>query len=108
MTCLEEVVTRQNRTVECWAVGLAGNEVRVYSGKHLITALPVDAPVSCLRFGNYGREANTLLISTKAGSLFVKMLRRGANLETLGNAGPPPEQVSGVLFCFCVVVSVFV
>ena len=58
----------------------------------MLTVLPVDAPVTCLRFGSYGREANTLLIATKAGSLFVKMLRRGANLETLGHAGPPPEQ----------------
>lgn len=63
-----------------------------FVGKHLLTVLPVDAPVTCLRFGSYGREANTLLIATKAGSLFVKMLRRGANLETLGHAGPPPEQ----------------
>jgi Bardet-Biedl syndrome 1 protein len=58
----------------------------------LVTSLPVDAPVTCLRFGNYGREANTLLIATKAGSLFVKMLRRGANLENVGHSGPPPEQ----------------
>ena len=92
VTSLETIVTRQHRTVECYAVGLAGNEVRVYNGKHLVSILPVDAPVTCLRFGSYGREANTLLIATKAGSLFVKMLRRGANLETQGNAGPPPEQ----------------
>jgi len=92
VTSLESIVTRSHRTVECYAVGLMNNEVRVYNGKYLVTVLPVDAPVTCLRFGNYGREANTLLISTKAGSLFVKMLRRGANLEIQGTAGPPSEQ----------------
>ena len=33
VTALETIVTRQHRTVECFAVGLAGNEVRVYNGK---------------------------------------------------------------------------
>ena len=60
VTTLEAIVTRQHRTVECYAVGLASNEVRVYNGKHLVTVLPVDAPVTCLRFGSYGREANTV------------------------------------------------
>ncbi len=92
VTCLETIVTRSHRTTECFAVGLAGGEVRVYNGKHLVTTLPMDGPVACLRFGSYGREANTLLATTDAGSLFVKMLRRGANLESQGSAGPPPEQ----------------
>ena len=48
--------------------------------------------MACLRFGSYGREANTLLASSRNGSLFVRMLRRGANMETQGTAGPPPEQ----------------
>lgn len=52
----------------------------------------MDGPVACLRFGSYGREANTLLASSRNGSLFVRMLRRGANMETQGTAGPPPEQ----------------
>ena len=33
ITSLETIVTRQHRTVECYAVGLAGNEVRVFNGK---------------------------------------------------------------------------
>ena len=67
-------------------------EVRVYNGKHLVTTLKLDASVVCLRFGSYGREPNTLLATSRKGSLFVKMLRRNANLETQGTAGPPPEQ----------------
>jgi len=75
-------------------VALANGEVRVYSNKVLLNKMQVNDVVTCMIFGKYGREENTLIMTLKSGSIAIKMLPRMANLEpSKGHAtGPPPEQ----------------
>jgi Bardet-Biedl syndrome 1 protein len=92
VTNLERVQVKRQRVVECYAVALHDGEVRVYNEKNQVSSFKVDGVVCALRFGSYGREANTLLCATKGGSLHVKMLKREANMDGGGKPGPPPEQ----------------
>lgn len=85
---------RQSRSI---VVGLANNEVRVYTGKTLINRMPVPQPVLGLRVGRYGTEDNCLCISFKSGVVTVLMLPRTAKLDPKSGAAvpsssPPKEQ----------------
>mmetsp|Transcript_17466 Transcript_17466/g.38031 ORF Transcript_17466/g.38031 Transcript_17466/m.38031 type:complete len:600 (-) Transcript_17466:231-2030(-) len=90
---MELLTIQRQRMVKALLVALANGEVRVYNEKHLVSIHQTnDIPIG-LRFGRFGREDNTMIMTHSSGSLSIKILPRHANLEVTGNtAGPPPEQ----------------
>eukprot|EP01006_Ploeotia_vitrea_P050077 TRINITY_DN67408_c1_g1_i1.p1 TRINITY_DN67408_c1_g1~~TRINITY_DN67408_c1_g1_i1.p1 ORF type:complete len:609 (-),score=85.28 TRINITY_DN67408_c1_g1_i1:410-2236(-) len=82
------------RATKAAIVALSNGELRVYNGKTCINILQTDDIVTGIKFGKYGREDHSLILTFKSGTIQIKMLPRLASLEpskTL-NAGPPPEQ----------------
>lgn len=91
--CMETLEIVRARTVKCLIVSLANGELRVYNEKHLISVYNMSDTVHGLSFGRFGREDNALAVTTKGGTLQVKIMPRQAKLEASGGtAGPPPEQ----------------
>eukprot|EP00756_Hemistasia_phaeocysticola_P002698 Hpha_TRINITY_DN11831_c1_g1::TRINITY_DN11831_c1_g1_i1::g.2138::m.2138/K16746/BBS1; Bardet-Biedl syndrome 1 protein len=82
------------RATKACIVALSNGEVRVYNGKSLINVIQLRDIVTGIKFGRYGREDNTLILTVKSGSVIIKMLPRTASLEpSRGVAtGPPAEQ----------------
>eukprot|EP00947_MAST-08B_sp_MAST-8B-sp1_P003262 g3262.t1 len=90
---MRPLLLKRTRMVNLLLVGLANGEVRLYSDKSLIYTLKCHLPVSCFRFGAFGREDCALCLVHSNGALTVKILKRQAKLEPSGKvAGPPPEQ----------------
>ena len=75
-------------------IALANGEVRVYNGKILINTVQIRDIVTGMRFGRYGREDATLIMTTVSGAVIIKILPRLANLEVQKGVqtGPPAEQ----------------
>jgi len=104
VTAMARMLVRREKTADCVAVALEGGEVRVYNGAAVVARLQMADTVVAMRFGQYGREANTLVLVSRAGSLTFKMLKRTASFEPPAGAagagaaagasasGPPPEQ----------------
>ena len=83
----------RNRVIEALIVSLANGEVRLYNHKTLIHTLQLDDVVTAMRWGQFGREANSCAFIGRNGSLTLKMMSRQADLEKSNiEAGPPPEQ----------------
>ncbi|XP_063173081.1 Bardet-Biedl syndrome 1 protein [Candoia aspera] len=57
-------------------VALANMEVHVYRDKNLVNVIQVPDIVTSISFGHYGREDNTLIMTTKGGGLIIKILKR--------------------------------
>lgn len=74
------------------AVGLASGQVRLYNGRTLVSCFETGRTVCALAFGQYQREARSLIVVLADGTLMVKMLPRsqadrlGASVASL--AGP--------------------
>ena len=75
-------------------VALQNGEIRLYNGKALINTYNLNARVSALRFGRFGREDAVLVAITEQGDLHIKILPRKACLDVPASqsAAPPPEQ----------------
>jgi Bardet-Biedl syndrome 1 protein len=74
-------------------VALTSGDLCIYRDMTLIHTLKVDAPVSAVCYGTYGREENALIVVHGQGALTIKMWRRTADADTMNGAGgPPPEQ----------------
>lgn len=71
-------------------VGLANCEVQLYRDKNLLSSIKTPDVVTSIRFGRYGREDGTLILTTKGGGLMVKILKRTATFEDRDNAPGPP------------------
>ncbi|KAG7217815.1 hypothetical protein INR49_020877 [Caranx melampygus] len=71
-------------------VGLANCEVHLYRDKNLLSTIKTPDMVSSICFGRYGREDGTLVMTTKGGSLMVKILKRTAAFEDRDSAPGPP------------------
>ena len=49
--------------------------------------------ITGLQYGRFGREDSTLVLTTRRGSLLIKILKRSAMFEDKDLArGPPPSQ----------------
>ncbi|XP_007431861.1 Bardet-Biedl syndrome 1 protein [Python bivittatus] len=57
-------------------VALANLEVHIYRDKNLVNVIQVPDIVTSISFGHYGREDNTLIMTTKGGGLIIKILKR--------------------------------
>ena len=74
-------------------VALTSGEMCIYRDLSLIHSFKLDAPVTALCYGTYGREENALIAVHGQGALTIKMWRRAADADSINNtAGPPPEQ----------------
>lgn len=74
-------------------VALANCEVQLYRDKNLLSSIRTPDVISSVRFGRYGREDGTLVMTTRGGGLMVKILKRTAAFEDRdGAAGPPLAQ----------------
>ena len=74
-------------------VALKNGEVRLYKEKFLLSTLQVDGPVTAMQFGRFGREESSLILVTRAGGMYVKILKRTASFEEKDTiSGPPPAQ----------------
>mmetsp|Transcript_36995 Transcript_36995/g.44743 ORF Transcript_36995/g.44743 Transcript_36995/m.44743 type:complete len:613 (+) Transcript_36995:397-2235(+) len=90
---MELLSVQRSRMVKALLVALANGEVRVYNEKHLVSSHQTNDMVMSMRFGRFGREDNTMVLTHSSGSLTFKILPRHANLEVSSNpTGPPPEQ----------------
>ena len=74
-------------------VALQNGEIRLYNGKTLINTYNLNARVSALRFGRFGREDAVLVAITDHGDLHIKILPRKASLDVpVSQSAALPEQ----------------
>jgi Bardet-Biedl syndrome 1 protein len=74
-------------------VALTTGELCIYRDLSMIHSFKVDAPVSAVVYGTYGREENSLIIVHSQGALTIKMWKRTADADSINSSGgPPPEQ----------------
>ncbi|XP_039100860.1 Bardet-Biedl syndrome 1 protein isoform X2 [Hyaena hyaena] len=87
------LLEQRSRGLQAVMAGLANGEVRIYHDKALLNVIRTPDAVTSLCFGRYGREDNTLIMTTRGGGLIIKILKRTAVfVEGGGEAGPPPAQ----------------
>ncbi|XP_051682558.2 BBSome complex member BBS1 isoform X2 [Oryctolagus cuniculus] len=89
------LLEQRSRGLQAVMAGLANGEVRIYRDKALLNVIRAPDAVTSLCFGRYGREDNTLIMTTRGGGLMIKILKRTAVfVEGAGEAGPPPAQAT--------------
>ncbi|XP_044618557.2 BBSome complex member BBS1 isoform X3 [Equus asinus] len=87
------LLEQRSRGLQAVMAGLANGEVRIYHDKALLNVIRTPDAVTSLCFGRYGREDNTLIVTTRGGGLIIKILKRTAVFaEGAGEVGPPPAQ----------------
>ncbi|XP_038280816.1 Bardet-Biedl syndrome 1 protein isoform X2 [Canis lupus familiaris] len=87
------LLEQRSRSLQAVMAGLANGEVHIYHDKALLNVIRTPDVVTSLCFGRYGREDNTLIMTTRGGGLIIKILKRTAVfVEARGEAGPPPAQ----------------
>ncbi|XP_021120201.1 Bardet-Biedl syndrome 1 protein isoform X2 [Heterocephalus glaber] len=87
------LLEHRSRSLQAVMVGLANTEVRIYRDKVLLNVIRTPDTVTSLCFGRYGREDNTLIMTTRGGGLIIKILKRTAVfVEGTGEVGSPPAQ----------------
>uniref|UniRef100_A0A2K6ST50 Bardet-Biedl syndrome 1 n=1 Tax=Saimiri boliviensis boliviensis TaxID=39432 RepID=A0A2K6ST50_SAIBB len=90
MTTLKKNLADED-AVSCLVLGTENKELLVLDPE-AFTVLAKDA-VTSLCFGRYGREDNTLIMTTRGGGLIIKILKRTAVFVEGGSElGPPPAQ----------------
>ncbi|XP_034049939.1 Bardet-Biedl syndrome 1 protein [Thalassophryne amazonica] len=72
-------------------VSLANSEVHLYREKNLLSIIRTPDVITTICFGRYGREDGTLIMTTKAGGLLVKILKRTATFDDKDSASGPPS-----------------
>ncbi|KAF4655964.1 Bardet-Biedl syndrome 1 protein [Perkinsus chesapeaki] len=96
IVAMEDFSWEPTETLKAMVVGLRNGEIRVYNGRYLVNTLTLKGGhmIYGMCVGSFGREDATMAISTKAGSVIVKILHRDVKLNTKENSttGPPPEQ----------------
>ena len=75
-------------------VALKNGEVRLYKEKFLLSTLQVDGSVTAMQFGRFGREESSLILVTRAGGMYVKILKRTASFEEKDTVSGPPRAQS--------------
>uniref|UniRef100_A0A7N4NYR0 Bardet-Biedl syndrome 1 n=1 Tax=Sarcophilus harrisii TaxID=9305 RepID=A0A7N4NYR0_SARHA len=87
------LLEQRSRGLQAVMAGLANGEMRIYRDKALLNIIRTPDAVTSICFGRYGREDNTLIMTTRGGGLVIKILKRTAVFgEGAGEAGPPPAQ----------------
>ncbi|XP_063293337.1 Bardet-Biedl syndrome 1 protein [Pelobates fuscus] len=87
------LLEQKSRSIQAVLVGLKNLEVHLYRDKNLLSVISTPDIVTGLCFGRYGREDDTLIMTTKGGGLIIKILKRTAQFEDKDTApGPPTGQ----------------
>ncbi|CAM5072596.1 unnamed protein product [Natator depressus] len=87
------LLDHKSRGFQAVMVGLANQEVHMYRDKNLVDVIRTQDVVTSICFGRYGREDNTLIMTTKGGGLIIKILKRTAVFEEKDmSLGPPVAQ----------------
>ncbi|KAG8437877.1 hypothetical protein GDO86_008540 [Hymenochirus boettgeri] len=87
------LLEQKSRGIQAVLVGLKNLEVHLYRDKNLLSVITTPDIVTGLCFGRYGREDDTLIMTTQGGGLLIKILKRTAHFEDKDTApGPPTGQ----------------
>ncbi|XP_067400215.1 Bardet-Biedl syndrome 1 protein isoform X2 [Emydura macquarii macquarii] len=87
------LLDQKSRGFQAVMVGMANQEVHMYRDKNLVDIICTQDVVTSICFGRYGREDNTLIMTTKGGGLIIKILKRTAVFEEKDiSLGPPVAQ----------------
>ncbi|KAM9302244.1 BBSome complex member BBS1 [Gastrophryne carolinensis] len=87
------LLEQKSRSIQAVLVGLKNLEVHLYRDKNLLSVISTPDIVTSLCFGRYGREDDTLIMTTEGGGLLIKILKRTAQFEDKDtSAGPPTGQ----------------
>ncbi|KAG8563635.1 hypothetical protein GDO81_016157 [Engystomops pustulosus] len=87
------LLEQKSRSIQAVLVGLKNLEVHLYRDKNLLSVISTPDIVTSLCFGRYGREDDTLIMTTQGGGLIIKILKRTAHFEDKDTApGPPTGQ----------------
>ncbi|XP_030074788.1 BBSome complex member BBS1 [Microcaecilia unicolor] len=84
------LLDQKSRGFQAVMVGLANLEVHLYRDKNLLNIIRTPDVVTSVCFGRYGREDNTLIMTTKGGGLIIKILKRTAVFEEKDTSPGPP------------------
>ncbi|XP_033734846.1 Bardet-Biedl syndrome 1 protein homolog isoform X2 [Pecten maximus] len=88
-----ETMDYKSRGFKAVIVALNNCKVHIYKEKYLVNVISTDDVVTGLKFGRFGREDGTLVMTTRGGGLVLKILRRNATFEEKDiSAGPPVAQ----------------
>ncbi|XP_069116574.1 BBSome complex member BBS1-like [Argopecten irradians] len=88
-----ETMDYKSRGFKAVIVALNNCKVQIYKEKYLVNVITTDDVVTGLKFGRFGREDGTLVMTTRGGGLVLKILRRNATFEEKDiSAGPPVAQ----------------
>lgn len=90
-----EVMEDKQKGFKGVIVGVDNREVHIYRDKYLVNIIKTESSVTGIKFGKFGREDSTLIMTTKGGSLLIKMLKRTAKFEerdATTSSGPPQSQ----------------
>ena len=79
LTCMEKFSTEHHPNMII--VGLKNGEIRLYNEILLCSVTKLAEPIRSMKFGRFGREDNTLVITTSSGALDIKILARAAKLD---------------------------
>jgi len=88
------VLNHKGRSFKALLVALENGEVRIYRDKVLCNIINTQDIVTGIKFGRFGREDGSLIMTTKGGGLIVKMLKRTANLDSIDISGGAPTAQS--------------
>ena len=92
LTCMEKFSTENYPNMII--VGMKNGEIRVYNEIMLTSITRMNEPIRAMKFGRFGREDNTLAVTTSSGALDIKILARAAKLDpTVATAKLLQEQV---------------
>ena len=70
-----------SKGIKSLLVALDNAEVHLYRDKVCCDVIKAPDVVSGMRFGKFGREDSTLVMTTKGGGLIIKILKRNANFD---------------------------
>ncbi|KAM5138045.1 BBSome complex member BBS1 [Mantella aurantiaca] len=84
------LLEQKSRSIQAVLVGLKNLEVHLYRDKNLLSVISTPDIVTSLCFGRYGREDDTLIMTTKGGGLIIKILKRTAQFEEKDTSSGPP------------------
>ncbi|XP_013391721.1 Bardet-Biedl syndrome 1 protein homolog [Lingula anatina] len=88
-----ENVDHKSKGFKAVMVALSNCEVHIYKDKYLVNIIKTEDIVTGMKFGRFGREDASLIMTTKGGGLIVKILKRTAVFEEKdATAGPPVSQ----------------
>lgn len=76
ITDICKVEVRKQTSIQCILVALKNGEIRLFNDKFHIDTIVIGETINAIRFGNFGREENCLVVNTGSGGLHAKVLNR--------------------------------